>query len=596
MPPQVHSVLEDPSLIKLKVPASDVEACFFPIVQSGGDYDLKVSAQSSSAPLKFDVILCSIGARYQKYCSAMSRTYLVDPPPKVLKTYELLLEMQVSEADAATRPKPERPHPFVHTHAIPLFTPCLSQDACLAVMKPGNPLSMVYDKAVSFLTENNRDDLVKTLPKNLGFAIGLDFCDGDAFLHTKNKTIFRARQVYNLSVGFHKIPLTVKDLASVSCKSDIKKLRKYSLLVADTYEVKDENDMPEQLTIAPKNVEAVIFDVHKQRAWARSGNTFFMMCFLQEFAQFPEKTRAMRKDFTKMVRKYARTRKEERQEWARGQRWVGIESDADSGGGDDGGVGGGGGDESGDDDGSEGGGNSGNDHVGDNDGGSAKEDSDDDGEEEEDGEDEEEGEVEEDEEETVMLSAVAAVEQFSQQVGLAGQDVDTTGLFKLKIDLGRSRMKFLFQSVEGEGATGGGPSKRVGEVVLQHKWIAAEERQIAFQIKVAIASGASDASLAARIGTRPDMPTMRQRFEAFQQAPSTIYRTFEAYSMKYKRMMKASDEEKGRSSNVLTVKEKGAGGRPPKLTAEELTARVSPLSVHLIAFILSSPTRTPPPA
>ena len=101
MPPQVHSVLEDPSLIKLKVPASDVEACFFPIVQSGGDYDLKVSAQSSTAPLKFDVILCSIGARYQNYCSAMSRTYLVDPPPKVSKTYELLLEMQVSGADAA---------------------------------------------------------------------------------------------------------------------------------------------------------------------------------------------------------------------------------------------------------------------------------------------------------------------------------------------------------------------------------------------------------------------------------------------------------------------------------------------------------------
>jgi len=136
-------------------------------------------------------------------------------------------------------------------------------------MKPGNPLSMVYDEAVSFLSKINRADLVTTLPKNLGFAIGLDFRDGNLLLNSKNKTMFRARQVYNLSVGFHNIPLSEADVASVSGKSDIKKLKKYSLQVADTYVVKEMdvengNDMPELLTKASKNAEDVVYTINEK--------------------------------------------------------------------------------------------------------------------------------------------------------------------------------------------------------------------------------------------------------------------------------------------------------------------------------------------
>jgi nucleosome binding factor SPN SPT16 subunit len=42
---EMDGIIEDPSKIKLKVPTSDVESCYFPIVQSGGKYDIRVSAQ-----------------------------------------------------------------------------------------------------------------------------------------------------------------------------------------------------------------------------------------------------------------------------------------------------------------------------------------------------------------------------------------------------------------------------------------------------------------------------------------------------------------------------------------------------------------------
>jgi len=90
----VEEILEDPSKINLKVPADDVASCYYPIVQSGGKYDLRISAQSSSDALSHDIITVSLGARYRMYCSNIARTFLVDPPKKVSETYEILLEVQ----------------------------------------------------------------------------------------------------------------------------------------------------------------------------------------------------------------------------------------------------------------------------------------------------------------------------------------------------------------------------------------------------------------------------------------------------------------------------------------------------------------------
>ena len=80
---KTEKIIADPSTIGIKVSKDLVECCFFPIVQSGGEYDIKVSAQSNEKNLSYDIILCSLGARYKNYCANISRTFMVDAPPKV---------------------------------------------------------------------------------------------------------------------------------------------------------------------------------------------------------------------------------------------------------------------------------------------------------------------------------------------------------------------------------------------------------------------------------------------------------------------------------------------------------------------------------
>lgn len=185
----VDEILEDPSKISLKVPKDDVGSCYFPIVQSGGTYDLKVSAQSTDANLKHDIILVSLGSRYRNYCSNIARTFFVDPPKKVSETYEVLMEMQ---------------------------------EACLAAMKPGNQLKAVYQAAVTFLKERTGFEyLVGHLPKHLGFATGLDFRETSFSLNAKNPTQFKKGMVFCLSVGFQNLELSETDLSSTPEKSAV---------------------------------------------------------------------------------------------------------------------------------------------------------------------------------------------------------------------------------------------------------------------------------------------------------------------------------------------------------------------------------------
>ena len=185
----VEEILENPSKISLKVPKEDVQSCYFPIIQSGGKYDLKVSAQSTSDALTHDVIIVSLGARYRNYCSNIARTFFVDPPKKVSEIYDILL---------------------------------LMQDACLAAMKPGNQLKSVYRAAVEFLEKSSGFEyLVKHLPKNLGFLIGLDFRESVMLLTAKNSVALKQGMVFCLSVSFQNLDLSEVDTANTPSKCPV---------------------------------------------------------------------------------------------------------------------------------------------------------------------------------------------------------------------------------------------------------------------------------------------------------------------------------------------------------------------------------------
>lgn len=90
----------DPQKINVKLNQANLDIAYAPIVQSGGTYDLKVSAASNEEKLQYDVILCSLGARYSMYCANIARTFLVDPVPKQEEEYKALLQAQEAAINA----------------------------------------------------------------------------------------------------------------------------------------------------------------------------------------------------------------------------------------------------------------------------------------------------------------------------------------------------------------------------------------------------------------------------------------------------------------------------------------------------------------
>lgn len=196
----IEGVFEDPTKIKVSIDPVDIEPCYPPIVQSGGKYDLRPSAQSSTDSLKYDVIICSLGARYKGYCSNVGRTFFIDPSSSMEKSYELLLE---------------------------------AHDLCVKELRPGRTLAKVVEKVRKFIQSRNPSLLAK-LTKNLGFGIGLEFRESCNLLTPKNTTVVAEGMAFNVAFGFQDIPLPESQRKK-------KKLESYSVFLADTVVVlKDE--------------------------------------------------------------------------------------------------------------------------------------------------------------------------------------------------------------------------------------------------------------------------------------------------------------------------------------------------------------------
>ena len=210
----------------MKVSVDYVDICYSPIIQSGGKYDIKVSALSNDDVMSADVIICSLGAKYRAYCATISRTFMVDAPKKVEQTYGILLA---------------------------LYTACLEQ------MIPGNEFKDVYKTAKEFLTKKDAS-LLTYLPKTLGFVIGLEFRDGTLVLNEKNATKFTSDMILNLSVGFQNIPIEKQTQSKSSSMTPSQKLTVFSLLIADVVRVQSEG-VPEILTKVSKDFSDVSYSI-----------------------------------------------------------------------------------------------------------------------------------------------------------------------------------------------------------------------------------------------------------------------------------------------------------------------------------------------
>ncbi|KAJ4832790.1 FACT complex subunit spt16 [Turnera subulata] len=183
----------EPSRIKVKLKAENVDICYPPIFQSGGEFDLKPSAASNDENLYYDstsVIICAIGSRYNSYCSNVARTFLIDANSTQSKAYEMLLK---------------------------------AQEAAIGALKSGNKFSAVYQAAFS-VVEQDAPELSANLTKTAGTGIGLEFRESGLSLNAKNDRILRPGMVFNVSLGFQ----------NVQTESSNPKTKTFSLLLADT--------------------------------------------------------------------------------------------------------------------------------------------------------------------------------------------------------------------------------------------------------------------------------------------------------------------------------------------------------------------------
>jgi len=92
---ETEKVILEPSKVNCKLKAENVDICYPPIFQSGGEFDLRPSAVSNDELLHYDsasVIICAVGGRYKSYCSNIARTFLINAEPIQSKAYEVLLK------------------------------------------------------------------------------------------------------------------------------------------------------------------------------------------------------------------------------------------------------------------------------------------------------------------------------------------------------------------------------------------------------------------------------------------------------------------------------------------------------------------------
>ncbi|XP_052192943.1 FACT complex subunit SPT16-like [Diospyros lotus] len=183
----------EPTKVKVKLKAENVDICYPPIFQSGGKFDLRPSASSDDEHLYYDsasVIICAIGSRYNSYCSNVARTFLIDSTPTQGKAYEVLLK---------------------------------AHEAAIDALNPGNKASAVYQAALS-VVERDAPELVSNLTKSAGTGIGLEFRESGLSLNSKNDKVLKPGMVFNVSLGFQNLQTEDKNPKS----------QNFSLLLADT--------------------------------------------------------------------------------------------------------------------------------------------------------------------------------------------------------------------------------------------------------------------------------------------------------------------------------------------------------------------------
>ncbi|XP_068097539.1 FACT complex subunit SPT16 [Hyperolius riggenbachi] len=208
----VEKAIEDKKYLGGTDP-STIEMCYPPIIQSGGNYNLKFSVVSDKNHMHFGAVTCAMGIRYKSYCSNLVRTLIVDPTQEIQDNYNFLLQLQ--------------------------------EELCKE-LKHGAKICEVY-QAVMDQVKKQKPELMSKITKNLGFAMGIEFREGSLVINSKNQYKLKKGMIFSIHLG-------LSDLTNKEGKKPEEKT--YALFVGDTVLVNEEGPAT-TLTSVKKKVKNV---------------------------------------------------------------------------------------------------------------------------------------------------------------------------------------------------------------------------------------------------------------------------------------------------------------------------------------------------
>jgi nucleosome binding factor SPN SPT16 subunit len=174
--------------------SQQIDWAYGPVVQSGGKYDLRLTATADSDELHAGIIIAGFGIRYKTYSAMIARTYLVDPTKPQETNYAFLLSIY---------------------------------DAVIKDVRDGAIAKDLYNKAIG-IVRAKRPDLEKHFLKNIGAGIGIELRDSNMVLNGKNTRTLKSGMTLYVSIG-------LTDVRDPDPKD--KKNSMYSMIITDTVRV-----------------------------------------------------------------------------------------------------------------------------------------------------------------------------------------------------------------------------------------------------------------------------------------------------------------------------------------------------------------------
>lgn len=156
-----------------------------------GSLDTNKLSLSHTPQIEYgDTIVCSLGVRYNSYCSDISRTFLVNPNDEIRSYYNFLLKLE---------------------------------DFLLEKLMPGAKFSEVYEAGVDYV-RHEKTELVNNLPASFGFATGIVLQERSICIGPQCKAIVKKDMVFILH-------LALKNLNNHAIDGNSKT---YTLMLGDT--------------------------------------------------------------------------------------------------------------------------------------------------------------------------------------------------------------------------------------------------------------------------------------------------------------------------------------------------------------------------